>query len=333
MMGFKGRAITNVPNEIVLQIVEYMDSWTCMRFMKASKKLYMLIKAHEHSISKGRAAAFTLPPLGDALSSRTDQRYVIPKNTFEMNRELELRELRTDLLISECPGIFCLASPPWFPPLPPPAQRRLAPILKRALHQCDRIADIAANESPLEPKYYRVLFEGADEMTAATLDPLESLNPLANPEARPKQIEYIQSLPLEDIAGLYTLVNMVGYGLMACCQFNTSSMEGKTVTEECVLRHGTWFVWACLRSELDLAGCMIGAGRAELKQWESGALKGPDGLKMTLTARFRKLLGGATGTEFSEKVEETLRKLIKVGVERDKTGKLEEGSKKGTNAI
>ncbi|KAI0525791.1 hypothetical protein F5B22DRAFT_587787 [Xylaria bambusicola] len=334
MMGFQGQVIENVPNEIVLQIVEYMDSWTCLRFMKASKKSYMLIEAHEHSISKGRAAAFTLPPLGKALSSRTDQRDVISKDTFAMTRELELRELRSDLLVGECPSIFCLVSPPWFPPLPPSARSRLEPVLKRALHQCDRIADIAANESPLPPQCYHALLEEVDELSSSTLySSDESLNPLANPKARPKQIEYIRSLLLEDVAGLYMLVNLIGYGMMACYQFSTPSMEVKTTIEECVLRHGTWFVWACLRSELSLASCMIDAGRVELRQWESGALKGPDGLKMTLTGRFRELLGGATGPEFSEKVEETLGKLIEVGVNKDKAGKPEARSKKGVNTI
>ncbi len=240
-----------------------------------------------------------------------------------MIHELELRDRRIDRLIKECPKIFCTASPPWLPPLTVLGQTRLVPILERALHQCDRIADIAAKESPIPVENYRSILDGVYELPSALLSAeLSKFNPLANPNARPKQIEYIRSLSLEDIAGLFILVNMLGYGLMLSYPISSTSYERKTVIEECILRHGTWFVWARLLGGpgmLELAGYIISAGRAELRQWESGALNGPDGLKMTLMGRFRELLGGGPRGEFTDKIVDTLEKLV-LGDEMGGTG-------------
>lgn len=244
-------------------------------------------------------------------------------NTFAMVSELELRDHRMDRLIKECPRIFCLASPPWLPCLTPRQQFRLVPILKRALYQCDRISDIAANVMPslIRARDYPAILDGVYESPSALAPASGMFNPLTRPSARHKQIEYIQSLSLEDVAGIFILINMLGYGLTCFC--SNTSYERKTVVEECVLRHGTWFVWSRLLGDpgmQELAGYIISAGRAELRLWEAGALdSGPPGLKMTLMSRFNHLVGGGHPDEVATKVERTLKKLV-IGDEKEHTG-------------
>ncbi|KAI0868503.1 hypothetical protein GGS24DRAFT_494502 [Hypoxylon argillaceum] len=311
------QGIAGIPDEIVLSIVEYMDTTTRKCFMATNKGMGTLIESYEHSISKTRAATFILPSLGNILSSSTDERCVLPKDTFSMIHELELRDERIDRLIKECPKVFSIASPPWLPSLMPPQQGRLVMILKRALYQCDRIADIAANEPciPIPVEYYHSIVDGVYELPFALSSPIGGqFNPLTRLDARPKQIEYIRSLSLDDIAGVFVMINMVGYGLMvSSARESPARFERKTVIEECVLRHGTWFLWSRLLGGLDsqeFAGCIISAGRAELRQWESGSLDGPPGLKMTLIERFKELMGGNTEENTSAKIVSTLEKLV-----------------------
>ena len=262
-------------------------------------------------------AAFTLPPLGSALSSAADERHVIPKDTFAMTGELELRQMRIDSLVSQCPGLFCLVSPPSLGPLNPPAQARLRPILKRALRQCDRLADIAADESPLAPQCYpdicniKWVTDAISTPANSTPADIETINPLANPKARPKQIEYIRSLSLEDAAGLFVLVNMIGHAVTTIHPYYYLGTEARTCAEECVLRHGTWFVWAWLRRDRnylpELVDCIILAGRDEL---------------------LRALLGGVSGDEFNQKLEKTLRTFLIDKGEDKKVDKLDVSKQK-----
>ncbi|TGJ87678.1 hypothetical protein E0Z10_g1111 [Xylaria hypoxylon] len=327
VMESQHRVIKAVPNEIVLQIVEHMDTITRRCFMATNKRISALIESHERSISKIRVDRFALPPLGNILSSATDERYVLLNNTFSMVLELEIRENKINRLIQECPKVFYMTSPPWLPSLTPLQQTRLPPILTRALHQCDHIADIAANGScpPIPSKYYHAILDGVYELPSALLssnDELNEFNPLTNRNARSKQIEYIQSLSLEDVAGIFILVNMIGYGLMCSYPASSTSYERKTVIEECVLRHGTWFVWSRLLGGpgmRELAGFIISAGRAELRQWEAGALDGPPGLKMTLIGRLRELLSGDPEDEVADTVAKTLKRLV-LGDDKERTG-------------
>ncbi|KAI1419727.1 hypothetical protein F5Y12DRAFT_205824 [Xylaria sp. FL1777] len=323
-MGSRGRVIQAVPNEIVLLIAGYMDITTLSCFMATSKGINVFVKYHERSISKKRAATFTLPPLGAILSSCSDERHVIPKNSFAMLLELERRDIRIDRMIKERPKKFCIPSPPWLPSLTPLGQIRLVPIIKRALHQCDRIADIAANEWPIPPGYYRNIPDGVYELPEALIPPttqLSKFNPLTNPRARPKQIEYIQSLSLEDVTGLMLLLNMLGHGIMSHCT-SATHFERMVVMEECILRHGTWFLWARLSrkpSLLELAIYIMSGGRAEASYWESGDITDLAGLKMTLLGQFKKLLGGETHNEFAERIPGAFKTLLRGD---DKGGKL-----------
>ncbi|KAI0402050.1 hypothetical protein F4802DRAFT_600426 [Xylaria palmicola] len=311
------QGISVLPNELVLHIVEKMDTITRSRFMATKKEFYTLITAYENSIFNSRVATLTLPPLGNALSSFGDARRVLQKDTFEMLFELELRDNRINSLLRECPKAFDLLTLPCLPCLTPSQQARLGLVLKRALHQCDRIADLAAHCScpPIPLQCYDYILEGVYESSTDVGE--WASNPLTKPHIRPMQIEYIQSLSLEDVTGIYILVDMLGYNLT--CPTCSMRYERKTIIEECILRHGTWFIWSLLRGRpgmREMAGYIISAGRTELRQWEDGATQGPASLKMTLLACFRNLVAGNTASETTMNMETACKRLV-VGAEEE----------------
>ncbi|KAI3332175.1 hypothetical protein HD806DRAFT_518971 [Xylariaceae sp. AK1471] len=316
-----------VPTDIILNIVEHMDTTTRKSFMATNKGLSTLIQSYERSISKARAAIFTLPPPGNVLSSFEPERQVLLENTFSMVTELELRDRRIERLINKCPKIFNTAAPPWLPSLTPQQQARLVLILKRALCQCDRIADIAANEpcTAIPEKYYDLIQFGVYASSPMN-EELSEFDPFSNLNARPRQTEYIQSLPLKEIAGLFLLTSMLGYGLSSAranYDSDPALYERMTVFEECALRHGTWFVWGrtlgCPYMR-EMAAHMVSAGMVEVTEWETGNPRVLPGLKMTLMGRFKELVGGHTGHKDKyDKIANAVKKLVLVD-DKERTG-------------
>ncbi|GAP82529.2 hypothetical protein SAMD00023353_0100760 [Rosellinia necatrix] len=307
-----------MPNEILLTLAEHMDTATRLCFMASNKKLYNLINSYEHSISESRAASFPLPPLGNILSSSTHERHVLRPYTFKIVRELELREHRIARLVKYWPQLVSCECPYGLPALTVSQQARLGSVIRRALNQCDRIADIAANEPCvlIPPRYYDYIFDemySLPEAMGSTDEELSKFNPLTRIDARLRQIEYIRSLSLEDIAGLFTLVNMIGYQSISSKTITPEKFASKVITEECILRHGTWFVWSDLLGDIDmivLASYIVEAGKTELRGWEAGTFNAPPGLKMTLSKRFRELVGGETTVQVAINMDTAISKLL-----------------------
>ncbi|KAI0206428.1 hypothetical protein F4808DRAFT_455187 [Astrocystis sublimbata] len=299
-MAPKHLGLDKLPNELILHCVQFMDTNTRECFAATSKGMAELLKSFERSLSIFRTNLFVSPPTGNILSSASHKRAVLPYGTFELVRELERREGRYEFLMHNCPIKCAIACPPWLPPLSPLQQYRLGTILERSLRQLDQISDIAAHEKypPIKSESYGAILGGVFSRPSALL-PSEAEeythNPLTRPHARPEQIKYIQSLSPEDLTGLVYLVDILGFTLTCSC--SRYRVERKTVTEECILRHGPWFVYARISRNttlLQMSEFMISAGIAELREWEAGKIQGPPGLKMTMTRLFnQKILNGS----------------------------------------
>ncbi|KAI0965677.1 hypothetical protein F4678DRAFT_452240 [Xylaria arbuscula] len=310
-MKHANRVIQSLPNEIVVLIAEYMDHKTRTSFMMASKDTYALLKLYEFSISKKCTANFTLPPSGDILSSLGSTRHVLRKNTFPMVAELEIRESWINYFLKNSYPDLMAQFLHWLGRREvETAFSTMETHIKRALYHCDRIADIAANESPIPHEKYQLIKWGVYAQPSSFLSTggLTKMNPLTNPLARPKQIEYILSLPRPDVIGLFFLIHSVSYAML----MPIPPAELMTIYEECFLRHGTWFMRALFfetRDTDELIRYMITASRVEVHLWECGELQGPAGLKMTLMRRLKELLGGAEGAKFHRKYAKALREL------------------------
>ncbi|KAH9886788.1 hypothetical protein F4778DRAFT_439002 [Xylariomycetidae sp. FL2044] len=310
-----------LPKEIIIEIAEQMDMPTLISFMATSKKVKTLIKTFEHSIARSRASTFLLPPAGNVLSSSGPERYMFPKDTFKSVLELELRDKRINFLVDQTSAYLDITSPPNVGPLSVAQQRRLAPFIKRALWQCDAIADIAAS-APCEAipvEYYDLMHLGLwRHPTSDLTEHFRNMDPFTSRRARPVQIQYIQSLPREDVSMLLFLITLTssGYVRAKLKSSDPALYERITVFEECVLRHGSWFLWSHLHggdAMKEMVAHMHMAGMAELTYWETGYEDALPGLKMTLIERFVQL------TELPdhewmktvyEKVYETVKKMI-----------------------
>lgn len=95
--------------------------------------------------------SFLYPPVGNVLSSELCLRRPLRHGSFEMMKELERRESAVEDILTKAPVYINIRSPAMLGDLDDESQIRLSGLLKRALAQCDHIADIAAN-APCKPK-------------------------------------------------------------------------------------------------------------------------------------------------------------------------------------
>ncbi|KAL7627949.1 hypothetical protein AAE478_002145 [Parahypoxylon ruwenzoriense] len=285
-----------LPSEVVLTVVERMDTASTAKLMETNKWLNAVIRSHQRSICKARMAAFTLPPTGDVLSSEDYYRQRLPHGTFSMIRELEKREAQCDEVVQSSKFINT-AWPPGMGFLTDIQQERLRALLKQALMRCNQIADIAANApcSPLSLCYYSFVETGEFEDPDLP-SPDRQLDPITNFAARDHQLEYIESLPLEDLAILYYTINAMGLGYLSKygegIVSEPSLFERTTVFEECLLRHGTWFAWSAICGEgiwTEMAEKIQNIGWTELNMFEDGVEGTKPTLKSMVLRQFKRL--------------------------------------------
>ncbi|KAI0025368.1 hypothetical protein F4780DRAFT_774835 [Xylariomycetidae sp. FL0641] len=269
-----------LPSEVILVIVEFMDTTTRQAFMATNTAMRRLVPAYEHSIAKANAAKYPLPPAGLVLSTTTPalRGLLCPVNSFALVRELEVRQSRIKQLVK---SKYFVPFGLW--PLTYREYIRLDICFERALLICDAIGDIAANlaQDPIAAAH---VLQATQTGNVASKIPLRRL-----------QRAYIRSLSLPSTVVVLFLVSTmsssysksIGYGLS-----DPSVIERLTVFEECVLRHGSWFLRAHIQgnpAEAAMAKEMIGAGMNELTQWEAGSAGALPGLKVALLDRFKEL--------------------------------------------
>lgn len=212
--------------------------------------------------------------------------------------ELERRDDRINRILQHS-SFVNVAHPPGLTQLNNAQQELLRSLLKRSMWLCDHIADVAMNKpgttvreetyAPLKTRFY----EKGNQIMGYRL-----MNPINNPLARPFQREYIQSLPLEDIAIMYYLVNTLSANFLRerteWIESDPVIQERATVFEESVLRHGSWYLWAQFSDDhqwQSLAAKIGELGLMELADYETGAEGSEPSLKQGLISRFRELVG------------------------------------------
>ncbi|KAI0125981.1 hypothetical protein BJ170DRAFT_633330 [Xylariales sp. AK1849] len=301
-------AIAKLPAELVVELAEHMDIVTMTNFratnkvcrvqfvrsreLTASKSVTFIVKSYERSICKSRTKKFVLPPIGNVLSSYGPERRILTAVTFHSVLELELREARIDSILQS--GFIDTAGPPGLDPLTPRKQERFVELLMKALYHCDRIADIAANipKAGIPGEYYDLVSLGIWDHSASLPGQLRSFDPFANSRARTPQIEYLKALSLEDLSAIYIMISVAGAGWVRAKNYVTEDpnvWERLTVFEECILRHGSWFLWGQVTKGTsssttlrEMTGHMLAAGLTELMDWETGKADVLPGLRMSL---------------------------------------------------
>ncbi|KAK7951427.1 uncharacterized protein PG986_007155 [Apiospora aurea] len=279
-----------LPPEIILGMVEqHMNMATVMQFMQTTKARSPhpnspQRRTYEASICRAQMAARRLPPAGHVLSSRGPERRVIAANTFAAVLELDVRQERiSDALRHD---FWNTGSPPLLGPLTRRQQARLLELMRASLCRCDHIADIAAACS----------------------------HPRAPADTRTAQIDYMASLSTEQLAALFYTVDMAGFGFVRARKYEAEDplvWEKITVFEECLLRHGSWFLWAHLQGgQASHATQLIEAGLKELTDWETGKEGMLPGLRMSLVDAYRARLGDAHDVDLEASLRERVRRQV-----------------------
>lgn len=325
--------ISTLPSELIIHLAEQLDVASLIQLMLTNKRLRKLILLYERSICKSKLSRLAFLSRDgqrnkhshfNVLSSASVEREAYQSLSFPGILELELRERRIEEILGS--GYIDLASPPGLQPLTPVQQLRFVNILRRSLHHCDAIADVAANVVDLElPDYdYTNVSSGVWNLVSGLDLEVRHRDPFANVEARSAQIAYLGALPVEDLAGIYLTIMAVSSGHIRdrpALQGDPNFAERITVFEECTLRHGTWFLWAQViegskhngKNDLtlrEMTGHMLLAGFAELIGWETGDELLPPGLRMSLFVAAKRFVEEEEDRPVVFKLYDVLRKLI-----------------------
>lgn len=254
----------------------------------SAQELHKLLKSYETSICQYRISRFALPPTGCVLSSGGVVRHTLKYETFEAIAEIERRESRIHHILYS--SFVNMARPPFLEPLEGIHQENFADMIRRSLRHCDAMADLAANVpgAAITEQQYQTMATGGSN-TRVSRDEIAAL--FLNFKVRPAQIEYIKQLPADDLAGLYLTVMALSAGFVQAndwVRWDPNYPEQVTVFEECILRHGTWFLWTQVahgedvRAQAAVVNRMLRAGFAELIDWETGKADMEPGLRMSL---------------------------------------------------
>lgn len=212
-----------------------------------------------------------------------------------MVREIEIRECRIhDILTAS--AFVNFACPLGMGPLTTSQQANLYGLLKKALYQCNVIADIAVNSQcrPIPESSYGRINSG--HFKDALLAPmLREQDPVTHPLVRPYQREYINQLSLEDVAVLFYLTKLFSLGYVQYYQGYVP--QRFDAFEDCVLQHGTWFLW-CFAASKPLWKVMgesiVDIGMVGLRNYRDDEGNTVPSLKRALVDRFKHLANCGT---------------------------------------
>ncbi|KAK8089057.1 hypothetical protein PG997_004018 [Apiospora hydei] len=273
-----------LPPEIILGMVEqHMNMATVMQFMQTTKARFPALPGvawrgeprWQHAVCRPRAMCY--PRAAPSVAS-------LPPTPSAQSWSWTSGKSAS---ATPCGATFWEhGQSPLLGPLTRRQQARLLELMRASLCHCDHIADIAAACS--------------DPRTPA--------------QTRTAQIDYVASLSTEQLAALFYTVDMAGFGFVRARKYEAEDplvWEKITVFEECLLRHGSWFLWAHLQGgQANHAAQLIEAGLKELTDWETGKEGMLPGLRMSLVDAYRARLEDAHDVDLEASLRERVRRLV-----------------------
>lgn len=276
-----GEKMPALPPEIFLLVLERSDSETINSLGRTCRGMHMLITSNEKSIVKkwiknfeSRERLVKMPESGaivDTACARIPVRRLVPRHSFAVIRELEVRERRVDIFLEKDGLIWRLVhNGTEFDLLSIEETQKLMAGLKRACKLVDRVVDCAAD----------VVFENKHKLVGKGHQKRESRITALNRQRRLHWAmrRYIQSwsspsseVSRTDLAYLYFLMEflMLGGDLAGVLGdpifcYKPPIMDGLAL-QEVFLRYGTsalavllapWYKESELRSEIQSRGAM-----------------------------------------------------------------------------
>ncbi|KAK4230740.1 hypothetical protein QBC38DRAFT_22279 [Podospora fimiseda] len=232
--------------EITLLIADHADSKTISALQRLNNSIYCLLMTYQHSIVKARIHQLIpepslQPPLGSLFSSHGPERQILSPYSFDMLREIELRQTRIDALLNVHPQMPLSVPPPLiqamsqipsFAALPIHKQTLLVEMYKSALQAVDQIADQA------------VLVKSPEMSREIPTDPYVIERSVHR--ARQAWIRGLTPLQFSLVSSLACLCGMAYMREHPQLNSDPGFMERVTAFKETVLRQGSFAVWGFL---------------------------------------------------------------------------------------
>ncbi|KAF5517737.1 hypothetical protein CGCA056_v010869 [Colletotrichum aenigma] len=266
-----------------------------------------LLDRYEHAVTKINAAHYPCAPRNHILASDTREREVLPKDTFEIIRELETRESNIEQLIN---GAF-LAFWEEYDLQDTSKADVIRASLTSALWRCSEIADLETHSiryrEDIVPRrdpcvksliHQDIILRDAPPPDGWHLA-LKEVHQSNRQDVRFRQLAYIRGLSAQELAGMVVLSHLTSQGYMRY-RAPTSAASRPEIVEMAVcmaentIRHGVFFLYSKIKGSEDAhhhARLLLDDTYEEMRRWEAGDPSVLPGLTMTVASQLCERVG------------------------------------------
>ncbi|WYZ42816.1 hypothetical protein EsH8_VI_000515 [Colletotrichum jinshuiense] len=286
-----------LPGHLLLLIAEHADFAEIQALRATCRTNRVLLDQYERAVTKVNAARYPCAPCNHILASDTREREVLPKDTFEIIRELETRERNIEEIIHGAYLAF------WEEYDLQDASKAgvVRTNLQRALWQCSTIADLETHSiryrEDIVPRrdpcvksliHQDIILRDAPPPDGWHLA-LKEVHESNRQDVRFRQIDYVRNLPAQELAGIVVLAHLAGQGYTRYRAPSGVSrpeiIEMGVCMAENTIRHGVFFLNAKVRGDEDAhdhAKLLLDDMYDEMRRWEAGDPSVLPGLTMSV---------------------------------------------------
>ncbi|TDZ53524.1 hypothetical protein CTRI78_v006925 [Colletotrichum trifolii] len=247
-----------LPEHLLLLVAEHAGFAEIQALRATSKTNRKILDDYEHSVTKVNAARYPCPACNHILASDTREREVLPKDTFDVIREFEIRQHNIEELVH---GAY-LAFWEEYDLQNASKAATIRSNLELALWQCSAIGDLETHSMRYrdgivprrDPCVKSLIHQDIILRDAPPPDgwhlALQEVHETHRRDVRLRQIAYIRRLPAQELAGIVVLAHLASQGYMR--QRSPSGNMRPEVIEmgvcmaENTIRHGAFFLHAKL---------------------------------------------------------------------------------------
>ncbi|GKT40158.1 uncharacterized protein ColSpa_00339 [Colletotrichum spaethianum] len=296
-----------LPAHLLLLVAEHADFAGIQALRATCKDNRTVLDRYERAVTRLNAARYPCAPCNHILASDTREREVLPKDTFETIRELEIRQRNIEEIVS---GPY-LAFWEEYDLQDASKADTIRANLKRALWQCSTIADLETHSIryrddvvPRRDPCVKSLIN-QDIMLRDAPPPdgwhlaLKEVHESNRQDVRFRQIAHVRDLPAQELAGIVVLAHLTSQGYMRY-RAPRSGVSRPDVVEmgvcmaENTIRHGVFFLHSKVRGDEDAnhhAKLLLDDTYDEMRRWEAGDPSVLPGLTMNVAATLRERIG------------------------------------------
>ncbi|OLN81124.1 hypothetical protein CCHL11_09683 [Colletotrichum chlorophyti] len=295
-----------LPGHLLLLIAEHTDFAGIQALRATCKSNRALLDRYEHAVTKVSAARYPCATCNHILASDTREREVLPRETFDVIRELENRERNIEEIVH---GPY-LAFWEEYDLQDVSKADLIRSNLKRALWQCSSIADLETHSIRYrddvvprrDPGVKSLIHQDIILRDAPSPDgwhlALKEVHECNRQNVRYRQIAHIRELPVQELAGITVLAHLASQGYR---RYRAPSgvlrpevIEMGVCMAENTIRHGVFFLHSKIRGNEDAdhhAKLLLDDTYDEMRRWEHGDPSVLPGLTMSVATTLCERVG------------------------------------------